>query len=112
MRLSYISIEILKRLIYLNREIISINMSMLVFSFILMFVIGMLLVSSVFGFMHHPASFAQIDLANLTVRNTMDLDINSNSSMAEAPLTSPDRGLPSLQEGSDQQHREQQAQQR
>jgi hypothetical protein len=107
-------------------------MSMLVFSFILMFVIGMLLVSSVFGFMHHPTSFAQIDLANLTVRNTMDLDINSNSSVADAPLTSPDQELPSLQEGSedapltspdqelpplqggsDQQHREQQqAQQR
>jgi hypothetical protein len=106
-------------------------MSMLAFSFILEFVIGMLLVSSVFGFMHHPTSFAQIDLANLTVRNTMDLDINSNSSMAEAPLTSPDQGLPSLQEGSaeapltspdrglpplqggsDQQHREQQTQQR
>jgi hypothetical protein len=106
-------------------------MSMLAFSFILKFVIGMLLVSSVFGFMHHPTSFAQIDLANLTVRNTMDLDINSNSSMAEAPLTSPDRGLPPLQEGSaeapltspdrglpplqggsDQQHREQQTQQR
>jgi hypothetical protein len=106
-------------------------MSMLAFSFILKFVIGMLLVSSVFGFMHHPTSFAQIDLANLTVRNTMDLDINSNSSMAEAPLTSPDQELPSLQEGSaeapltspdrglpplqggsDQQHREQQTQQR
>jgi hypothetical protein len=106
-------------------------MSMLAFSFILKFVIGMLLVSSVFGFMRHPTSFAQIDLANLTVRNTMDLDINSNSSMAEAPLTSPDQGLPSLQEGSaeapltspdrglpplqggsDQQHREQQTQQR
>jgi hypothetical protein len=104
---------------------------MLAFSFILKFVIGMLLVSSVFGFMHHPTSFAQIDLANLTVRNTMDSDINSNSSMAEAPLTSPDQGLPSLQEGSaeapltspdrglpplqggsDQQHREQQTQQR
>ncbi len=106
-------------------------MSSLVFSFILMFVVGMLLVSFVFGFMHHPTSFAQIDLANLTVRNTMDLDINSNDSMTEAPLTSPDQGLPSLQEGSteapltspdqglpspqggsDQQHREQQAQQR
>jgi hypothetical protein len=107
-------------------------MSMLVFSFIPMFVLGMLLVSFVFGFMHHSVSFAQIDLANLTVRNTMDLDINSNSSTAEAPLTSPDQGLPSLQEGSaeapltspdqglpslqggsDQQHREQQqAQQR
>jgi hypothetical protein len=106
-------------------------MSMLAFSFILKFVIGMLLVSSVFGFMHHPTSFAQIDLANLTVRNTMDLNINSNGSMAEAPLMSPDQGLPSLQEGSaeapltspdrglpplqggsDQQHREQQTQQR
>jgi hypothetical protein len=106
-------------------------MSMLVFTFILIFVLGMLLVSFVFGFMHHPTSFAQIDLANLTVRNTMDLDINSNSSMAEAPLTSPDQGLPPLQEGSeeapltspdqglpplqgglDQQHRDQQAQQR
>jgi hypothetical protein len=102
-------------------------MSMLVFSFILMFVIGMLLVSPVFGFKHHPTSFAQIDLANLTVRNTMDLNINSNSSMAEAPdqglpslqeaseeapLTSPDQGLPPLQGGLDQQHREQQAQQR
>ena len=87
-------------------------MSMLVFTFILMFVLGMLLVSIVFGFIHHPTSFAQIDLANLTVRNTMDLDINSNSSMAEAPLTSPDQGLPPLQGGLDQQHREQQAQQR
>jgi hypothetical protein len=106
-------------------------MSMLVFSFILMFVIGMLLVSPVFGFKHHPTSFAQIDLANLTVRNTMDLNINSNSSMADAPLTSPDQGLPSQQRGSadapltspdqglpsqqggsNQQHREQQAQQR
>ena len=87
-------------------------MSMLVFSFILMFIIGMLLVSFVFGFTHHPTSFAQIDLANLTVRNTMDLDINSSSSMAEAPLTSPDQGLPSLQGGSNQQHREQQAQER
>jgi hypothetical protein len=106
-------------------------MSMLVFSFILMFVIGTLLASSVFGFMHHPTSFAQIDLANLTVRNTVDLDINNNSSMAEAPLTSPDQGLPSLQggsaeapltspdqglpsqqRGSNQQHRQQQAQQR
>ena len=87
-------------------------MSMLVFSFILMFVLGMLLISFVFGFVHHPSSFAQIDLANLTVRNTMDLDINSNSSMAEAPLTSPDQGLPSQQGGSNQQHREQQAQQR
>jgi hypothetical protein len=87
-------------------------MSMWVFSFILLFVLGMLLVSFVFGFMHHPSSFAQIDLANLTVRNTMDLDINSNSSMAEAPLTSPDQGLPPLQGGSDQQHREQQTQQR
>jgi hypothetical protein len=106
-------------------------MSMLAFTFILMFVLGMLFVSFVFGLMHHPTSFAQIDLANLTVRNTMDLDINSNSSMAEAPLTSPDQGLPPLQEGSaeapltspdqglpslqggsDQQHREQQAQQR
>jgi hypothetical protein len=103
---------------------------MLVFSFILMFIIGMLLVSFVFGFTHHPTSFAQIDLANLTVRNTMDLDINSNSSMVEAPLTSPDQELPPLQEGSaeeltspdqglpplqgglNQQHREQQAQQR
>ena len=91
---------------------ISITMSSLVFTFILMFVIGMLLVSFVFGFMHNPTSFAQIDLANLTVRNTMDLDINSNSSMVEAPLTSPDRGLPSQQGGSNQQHREQQAQQR
>src|SRR5919107_4618193 len=110
---------------------ISITMSSLVFTFILMFVLGTLLVSSVFGFMHNPTSFAQIDLANLTVRNTMDLDINSNSSMAEAPLTSPDQGLPALQEGSeeapltspdqglpalqgglDQQHRDQQAQQR
>jgi hypothetical protein len=77
--------------------------------------------------MHHPTSFAQIDLANLTVRNTMDLNINSNSSMADAPdqglpsqqrgsadapLTSPDQGLPSQQGGSNQQHREQQAQQR
>ena len=107
-------------------------MSMLVFSFILMFVLGMLLVSFVFGFMHHPTSFAQIDLANLTVRNTMDLNINSNSSeaeapitspdqeltspqegSAEAPITSPDQGLPSLQGSSNQQHREQQqAQQR
>jgi hypothetical protein len=107
-------------------------MSMLIFTFILMFVLGMLLVSFAFGFMHHPASFAQIDLANLTVRNTMDLDISSNSSMADAPLTSPDQELPSpqggsadapltspdqelpsLQGGSNQQHREQQqAQQR
>ena len=102
-------------------------MSMLVFTFILIFVLGMLLVSFVFGFMHHPTSFAQIDLANLTVRNTMDLDINSNSSMAEAadqglpplqegsaeaPLTSADQGLPPLQGGLDQQHRDQQAQQR
>jgi hypothetical protein len=106
-------------------------MSMLDFTFILMFVLGMLLVSFVFGFVHHPTSFAQIDLANLTVRNTTDLDIHSNSSMAEAPLTSPDQGLPSLQAGSaeapltspdqglpslqggsNQQHREQQAQQR
>ena len=106
-------------------------MSLLVFTFILTFMFGMLLVSSVFGFMHHPTSFAQIDLANLTVRNTMDLDINSNDSMADAPLTSPDQEptslqggsadapltspdqeLPSLQGGSNQQHREQQAQQR
>jgi hypothetical protein len=106
-------------------------MSRLVFTLIPMFVLGMLLVSFVFGFMHHPTSFAQIDLANLTVRNTMDLDVNSNSSMVEAPLTSPDQELPSLQEGSaeapltspdqglpplqggsDQQHREQQTQQR
>jgi hypothetical protein len=110
---------------------ISITMSSLVFSFILIFVLGMLLISFVFGFMHNPTSFAQIDLANLTVRNTMDLDNNSNSSMAEAPLTSPDQelpslqggsaeapltsrdqGLPSLQGGSNQQHRQQQAQQR
>ena len=58
--------------------------------------------------MHRPTSFAQIDLANLTVRNTVDLNINSNSSMAEAPLTSPDQEVPPLQGGSDQQHRDQQ----
>jgi hypothetical protein len=110
---------------------ISITMSSLVLSFILMFVLGMLLISLVFGLMHNPTSSAQIDLANLTVRNTMDLDINSNSSMAEAPLMSPDQELPSPQGGSaeaplmspdqelpspqgglDQQHRQQQAQQR
>jgi hypothetical protein len=78
-----------------------------------MFVLGILLASFVFGFTHHPTSFAQIDLANLTVRNTMDLNVNSNDSMADAPLTSPNQELPPLQEGSNQQHREQQqAQQR
>lgn len=85
----------------------------MVFVFIPVLISAILIVSPDFSFTRHTTSFAQLDLAELKVRNTTDSVISSNESISNAPSTLTPEQLSSQQGGLDQQHlQQQQGQQR